>query len=105
MPAELVSLDYPPGSVSPSHVLCKAVGERRYAAWLGDKFLGHAIARIDGMWTCKTPHEETFPGLLDRDAALLSLLALHRPVAGSALELFAAPPSQTPSAGQAAARR
>jgi hypothetical protein len=70
---------------------------------LGDKFLGHAIARVDGMWTSKTPREETFPGRLDREAALLSLLAHHRPVAGSAFESLEAPLSYTPSAGQAQA--
>jgi hypothetical protein len=76
---ELVSLDYPPGAMCPSHVICKPVGKRRFAAWLGDKFLGHAIARVDGMWTSKTPCDQTYPGRVDREAALLSLLMLHRP--------------------------
>ena len=42
MPPELLSLDYPPGSACRSHVRCKPVGKRRYAAWLGDEFLGLA---------------------------------------------------------------
>jgi hypothetical protein len=78
MPKELVPLDYPPGSVSPLHVICRHVGKRRYAAWLGDEFIGHAIARVDGMWTSKTPRDETFPGGLDRVGALLSLLTHRR---------------------------
>ena len=40
MSPELVSLDYPPASACRSHVRCKPVGKRRYAAWLGDEFLG-----------------------------------------------------------------
>lgn len=48
MPLEFVSLEYPPGSACPSRIVCKPVGKRRYAAWLGDEFLGHAIARVDG---------------------------------------------------------
>ena len=79
MPQELVSLDYPSGAVCPSRVICKPVGKRRFSAWLGDEFLGHAIARVDGMWTGKTPCDQTFPGRVDRKAALLSLLMMHRP--------------------------
>ena len=75
---EFLSLDYPPGSVCRLHVSCRPVGKRRYAAWLGDEFLGLAIARVDGMWTSKTPRDETFPGRPDREAALLCLLVLHR---------------------------
>lgn len=87
MPPELVSLDYPPGSVCRSHVSCKPVGKRRYAAWLGDEFLGLAIARVDGMWTSKTPRDETFPGRPDSEAALLYLLVLHTaPQAESAFD-------------------
>jgi hypothetical protein len=79
MSEEVVSLEYPPGCVSPSCILCKPVGKRRYAAWLGNEFLGYAIARVDGMWTSKTPYDETFPGRQDREAALLSLLTLRGP--------------------------
>ena len=93
MPPELVSLDYPPGSMCRAHVSCKPVGKRRYAVWLDEKFLGHAIARVDGLWTSKTPREETFPGRLNREAALLSLLALHEAVGDTAFESLAAPPS------------
>ena len=78
MPLELVSPGYPPGSVCRLHVSCKSVGERRYAARSSDEFLGLGIARIDGMWTRKTPCDETFPGRPDREAALLCLLVLHR---------------------------
>jgi hypothetical protein len=102
MPPEFVSLEYPPGSACSSRVLCKPVGKRRYAAWLGDEFLGHAIARVDGMWTSKTPHDETFPGRIDREAALLSLLVLHRPVGDSGFESLATRPSWSPSARQVA---
>jgi hypothetical protein len=78
MPPELVSHDCPPGSVCRSLVSCKPVGWRRHAAWLGNEFLGLAIARVDGMWTSKTPCDETFPGRPDREAALLYLLVPHR---------------------------
>ena len=75
--------------------------KRRYAALLGEDFLGHAIARIDGMSTTKTPREETFPGRPDREAALLSRLARHGPAAGSAWNLSQHPSSHAASAEQA----
>jgi len=78
MRQELVSLDYPPGATCPSHVICKPVGKRRFAGWLDDEFLGLAIERVDGMWTRKRPYDQTHPGRVDREAALLSLLMLHR---------------------------
>jgi hypothetical protein len=102
MPAEFVLLDYPPQCERPSRVLCKPAGKRRYSAWLGNEFLGHAIARVDGLWTSKTPRDETFPGCLDRQAALLSLLALHGPVGDSPFESFAAGPAPSPAAPQPA---
>lgn len=77
MPQDLVLLDYPSGSTNSLCVLCRPVAKHRYAAWLGDEFLGYAIARVDGMWTGKTPSDETFPGGSDREEALAALLA-HR---------------------------
>jgi hypothetical protein len=77
MAQELVSIDYPPGSTYSLCILWKPVAKRRYAAWLGDEFLGYAIARVDGKWTGKTPCDETFPGWFDREDALVTLLA-HR---------------------------
>jgi len=78
MPQELVSLDYPPGSVCRSRVSCKPVGKRRYAVWLGDELLGLAIAHVDGIWSSETPCDETFPVRHDRETALLYLLVLQR---------------------------
>ena len=97
---EVVSLEYPPGAVCPTRVLCKPVAKRRYAAWLDNEFLGHAIARVGGLWTSKTPREETFPGRLDRESALLSLLSLHRPVGSSGREANVARPPWSPSSDQ-----
>jgi hypothetical protein len=100
MPQGLVSLDHPPGAGDLSSVICKPVGERRFAPWLDDEFLGHAIARVDGMGTGETPCDQTFPGRVDRDAARLPLLVLHRPsFDDSAFDSSAGSPHTT---GQAA---
>ena len=52
-------------------------GKRRYAARVENEFLGHAIARVDGTWSGKTPDEVTHPGGCDLDGALTGLLELR----------------------------
>jgi hypothetical protein len=66
-----------PGSDTPTSVVCKPAGKRRYAAWVDDQFLGHAIARVDGTWAVKARDEQTYPGFHDRAAALRGLLELR----------------------------
>jgi len=79
--------------------MCKSVGRHRFAAWLGDEFLGHAIARVEKMRTSKTPCDQTFLGRVDREAALLSLLMLHRPSFDDSA--FGSSALSTPRTGQA----
>ena len=74
---DYVQLSFPSGSGQPCRVRCCPAGKRRFSAWLDDEFLGHAIARVDGTWSGKSPREETYPGCVSRDAALLALLELR----------------------------
>jgi hypothetical protein len=89
MPDDFVTVAFPPGADSSLRIRCTPAGKRRFSAWLNHEFLGHAIARVDGTWTGKAPHEETFPGCADRDAALLGLLELRSRVQALILDLQA----------------
>jgi hypothetical protein len=86
---DYVQLSFPSGSGEPCRVQCRPAGKRRFTAWLDDEFLGHAIARVDGTWSGKSPREETYPGCVSRDAALLALLELRSRVQGLIHELHA----------------
>ena len=89
MPDHYVNVVFPPGAASALRIRCTPAGKRRFAVWLDREFLGHTIARIDGTWAGKSPREETYPGCVDRDAALLGVLELRSRVHGLLRELQA----------------
>ena len=98
MPDHYVTVVFPPGAASALRIRCAPAGKRRFAVWLDREFLGHTIARIDGTWAGKSPREETYPGCVDRDAALLGLLELRSRVQGLLRE-FQAPELKHVSGG------
>jgi hypothetical protein len=51
------------------------------------------IARVDDTWSGESPSEETYPGCVSRDAALLALLELRSRVQGLIRELQHRSPS------------
>lgn len=87
MADDFVTVAFPPGTESALRIRCAPAGKRRFTAWLDREFLGHAIARVDGTWAGKSPREETYPGCVDRDAALLALLELRSGVQALNLDL------------------
>ena len=89
MADDFVTVAFPTGAESRLRIRCAPAGKRRFTAWLDHEFLGHAIARVDGTWAGKTPREETYPGCVDRDAALLALLELRSRVQGLIQDLEA----------------
>ena len=86
---DYVQLSFPSGSGEPYRIRCHPAGKRRFTAWLDHEFLGHAIARVDGTWSGKSPCEESYPGCVSREAALLALLELRSRVHGLIHELHA----------------
>lgn len=66
-----------PGRPQPIEIACRPAGKRRLSAWLDGHFLGHAVERVDGTWSGKTPDERTHPGCRDLESALRQLLALR----------------------------
>ena len=89
MADEFVTVEFPSGAESTLRIRCAPAGKHRFAAWLDGEFIGQAISRVDGSWAGKSPYEETYPGCVDRNAALLGLLELRSRAQGLILELQA----------------